>query len=265
MNITDQLRERLVLPAYPRSAKYDAGWMLENEMGPNALWLCEWLCDAMALEKGMRVLDMGCGRAMTSIFLAREFGVQVWAVDLWIGATENWERVREAGVDDLVFPLHCEAHDLPFAEGFFDAAVSVDSYHYYGTDDHYLGQFVKLLKPGAQLGVVLPALTQELGDVPPDHFTRPRNEGQGWWDPAECGSIHTLDWWRRHWTKTQLADIETADALEDGWREWALFEQVKHEAGTARFPEELDVLLEDEGRYLGLIRLVARCRRQGAQ
>ena len=29
----------------------------------------------------MRVLDLGCGRAMSSIFLRREFGVQVWATE----------------------------------------------------------------------------------------------------------------------------------------------------------------------------------------
>lgn len=55
-------------------------------MGPNVLWLTEFLGQAMELQPGMRVLDMGCGRALSSIFLAKEFGVQVWAADLWIAA-----------------------------------------------------------------------------------------------------------------------------------------------------------------------------------
>lgn len=58
-------------------------------MGPNALWLVEWLAEALPLRAGMRVLDLGCGRAMTSIFLAREFGVQVWATDFWITPDYN--------------------------------------------------------------------------------------------------------------------------------------------------------------------------------
>ena len=37
----------------------------------------------------MRVLDLGCGLAMSSIFLRREFDVQVWATDLWFNASEN--------------------------------------------------------------------------------------------------------------------------------------------------------------------------------
>ncbi len=72
---------------FPRSARYELDWMLENQMGPNAVWLVEWLCEVLPLSPGMRVLDLGCGRAMTSIFLAREFGVKVFAADLWMRRT----------------------------------------------------------------------------------------------------------------------------------------------------------------------------------
>ena len=107
-------------------------------MGPNALWLTESLAERMSLTAGMRVLDMGCGKGLSSVFLAKEYGLQVWATDLWIDAGENYRRFCEAGVEDSVFPIHAEAHALPFADGFFDAMVSVDAYHYFGTDDLYM-------------------------------------------------------------------------------------------------------------------------------
>src|SRR5579859_2117031 len=110
--IPPDLAARLRLDAYPRSAAYDPDWMLENLMGPNAAWLAEALSQAMDLRPGMRVLDMGCGRAISSIFLAKELGLQVWATDLWIGASDNWERIRAAGLQDRVFPIHAEAHAL---------------------------------------------------------------------------------------------------------------------------------------------------------
>jgi cyclopropane fatty-acyl-phospholipid synthase-like methyltransferase len=77
-------RNSLQHPRYPRSNNYDPQWVIDNQMGPNALWLIEALTEAMQITPGMRVLDLGCGTALTSIFLAREFGAQVWATDLWI-------------------------------------------------------------------------------------------------------------------------------------------------------------------------------------
>ena len=120
----DQLRRALTLDQFPRSAKYDPKWMITNDMGPSSVWLVEYLSQAMDLKPGMKVLDMGCGKAMSSIFLAKEFGVQVWANDLWISATDNWQRIKEAGVEDLVFPVRAEAHALPYAKDFFDAIIS---------------------------------------------------------------------------------------------------------------------------------------------
>src|SRR5205085_4308303 len=104
-----ELAAVLKLDPYPRSAGYDPVWVLENLMGPNVLWLTESLSQVLELRPGMRVLDMGCGKAISSIFLAKEFGVQVWATDLWIPAAENGLRIRAAGVEDSVCPIHAEA------------------------------------------------------------------------------------------------------------------------------------------------------------
>ena len=91
---------RLLSERFPRASRYNPEWLLGAASGgANALWLVEWLAGSMDLRPGMRVLDLGCGRAATSIFLRREFGVQVWATDLWQSATESLKRVRDAGVD----------------------------------------------------------------------------------------------------------------------------------------------------------------------
>jgi SAM-dependent methyltransferase len=248
---------------FPLSSKYDPAWVLENQMGPNALWLTEWLCRDMDLEPGMRVLDMGCGTAMSSVFLAREFGLQVWANDLWIQATDNWKRIRDAGVEDRVFPIHAEAHAMPYADGFFDAAVSLDSYHYYGTDDLYLKQFVRFVKPGGQLGIVVPGLVQDLPEDLPAYLTRKQRSGGVFWEPTECWSFHTAEWWRRHWEHTGLVHVERADLLPDGWRHWHQFERAIEASGTGRFPSDAEALEADEGRYIGFVRVVARRRETG--
>ena len=171
---------------FPRSAAYDLDWVLDNQMGPNVLWLMESLTNVMELKPGMRVLDLGCGKAISSIFLAKEFDVQVWATDLWIKASDNWQRVREVDMEQQVFPIHAEDHSLPYAEEFFDVILSMDAYHYFGTDDLYLGYINRFLKPGGQIGIVVPGLCSEFGADVPDALGP-------YWD-WEFYSLHSPAW-----------------------------------------------------------------------
>ena len=67
-------------------------------MGSNAVLLAESLSRVMDLKPGMRVMDMGCGKAVSFIFMAKEFDVAVFAVDLWNNVSDNWKRVCEACV-----------------------------------------------------------------------------------------------------------------------------------------------------------------------
>lgn len=242
---------------FPRSSLYDIDWMLDNQMGPNAVWLAEWLCKALPLEPGMRVLDLGCGRAMTSIFLAKEFNVQVWATDLWITPDHNWQRAVRAGVADKVFPMRSEAHALPYPEGFFDAVVSIDAYQYFGTDVLYLGYLSRFLTPGGMLGVVMPALMQKMGDVIPGHLTRPQANGKVFWEEG-CRSFKTADWWQDLWEGDASVTDVRMETLPDGWRLWRDFETALEMAGKSIFPSDAQALDQDRGRYIGFVRGTAR-------
>jgi cyclopropane fatty-acyl-phospholipid synthase-like methyltransferase len=209
----EDLTARLAKLRFPRASRYDGGWLVDNLMGPNVLWLAEYLCEALELKPGMRVLDLGCGKAVSSIFLAKEFGVTVTAADLWIKPSENLPRIAAAGLTDRVTPVHAEAHALPFAQGQFDAIVSLDAYQYFGTDDLYLGYIAKFLKPGGRLGIVCPGLPEF--EIMPAAL-------EPWWEWDFC-CFHSPDWWRRHWAKTGLVTVETADWMPDShalWLDW---------------------------------------------
>src|SRR6266516_667740 len=150
------------------AAEPEAQREVEPEGGTD--WLRERLtaalCQAMTFSAGMRVLDLGCDRAASSIFLAREFGVQVWAGDARAEPAANWRRAGDTGLGALVFPLRLEAHALPFPDGFFDAVVSVGAYRRFGTDDLYLGYLTRFLRPEGQLGVVVPGVAAEVEAEP---------------------------------------------------------------------------------------------------
>jgi SAM-dependent methyltransferase len=172
-NVTSD--KRLISASFPRSSQYHPEWVLASASGgANSLWLTEWLASALNLRSGMRVLDLGCGRAASSIFLRREFGVVVWATDLWFSVSEKIQRIRDARVEDGVFPIHADARSLPFATEFFDAIVSIDSFPYYGTDDLYLNYLARFVKPGGQIGTAGAGLVREIEASPPQHLRQ-------WW------------------------------------------------------------------------------------
>ena len=55
----DELRAALTLAAYPRSARWDPQWMLDNVMGPNPLWLSEAVAPA-GIVAGRRLGIAAC-------------------------------------------------------------------------------------------------------------------------------------------------------------------------------------------------------------
>jgi cyclopropane fatty-acyl-phospholipid synthase-like methyltransferase len=240
---------RLLSDRFPRSSTYHPDWVLTNASGgANSLWLMEWLTERMDLRPGMRVLDLGCGKAAQSIFLRREFGVEVWATDLWLSAGENSQRIRDAGAADGVFPLHSDARALPFASDFFDAIVCIDSFPYYGTDDLYLNYLAHFVKPGGAIGVAGAGLVREVEGTVPDHLKE-------WWT-QDFWACHSAGWWRRHWERTGLVDVDVADTMQDGWKLWLDW----HHAVAPDNAVEITALEIDAGRYLGYVRLIGRRR-----
>ena len=203
-------------PSYPLTSAYEPGWVLQNSMGPIPLWLLEGLAPLLDLKPGQRVLDLGCGLAITSIFLAREFGVEVWAADLWIDAEQNRLRIDEAGLTDRVHPIAADAHRLPFEHGFFDAVVSIDAYHYFGTEIRYLSYLAQFLREGGRIGVVVPG-----NEVDPDEVHAvPLPAGLADATGADWFSFRSAEWWRRHWSRTRCIDVGHVGMVAGGGEDW---------------------------------------------
>jgi len=264
INLPENINSLSLNHGFTRSAKYDQAWMFDNAMGPNPLWLMEWLSQEMRFLKNMVVLDMGCGKAMTSVFLSKEFGCTVFANDLWISPEENLSRIEEFSLKQKVFPIHAEAHALPYARGFFDAITSIDAYQYFGTDDLYLSYFAKFVKPGGQIGIVFPGwLKERKGYKLPN-------------DPdGEIASFHTPDWWVEHFKNCPLVNVEKCDVLPKGKIIWldsakAKYETIKIIGQAKNFSEEkiqqdldfwkgdIEFTEEDKDDYIGLFRVVMR-------
>ncbi len=196
---------------------YDSGFVSENMMGPNVIKLAEELTGRLDLNPDMRILDLGCGKALSSIFLAKEFGSAVFAADLWIPAADNFARVKAFGLEDKVFPINADAHSLPFADGFFDAVLSFDSYHYYGTNERYLLDYLaKLVKIGGTIAFASPGFTHELTDGELEAL-------KPYWTSGKMLTFHSHKWWRNLWERSIVVDVIDSFDLacsDEAWNDW---------------------------------------------
>jgi ubiquinone/menaquinone biosynthesis C-methylase UbiE len=183
-------------------------------MGENVLFNLESLLQVLPLQSGMRVLDLACGKAISAIFMVKEFQVEVWAVDESVSATDNFTRICESHCSHTVFPIQADARNLPFAENYFDAIVIIDSYTYFGTDDKYLPYLARFVKPGGLIGIVDVAFRHEIEtfDQVPEFL---KDDYQRYWY-----YVHSADWWRKMWERTGLVEILCAENFPE--------EQVHH-------------------------------------
>jgi cyclopropane fatty-acyl-phospholipid synthase-like methyltransferase len=239
-----------IAAAFPRASRYDLEWAKANSLGENVLYLAESLANVLPLQPGMRVLDLGCGHAISSIFFAREFGVTVWAVDRAIDPTANFARIEAMGCADHVFPLRVDVRALPLPHQYFDAAIALDSYLYYGTDERFLPFLARHLKTGAYLGVVDACYSREI-----DRADQLAPELRAAWQ-ADWWSVHTIDWWRRLWEKSGLVEVRVAELLPES-------ELIKQDYidGFRDDPSEADFIAlmnAEDGQFCGSFRLVAQ-------
>ncbi len=233
-----------------KADKYKKLFNKEYLMGPNSVRLLEEMLEKYPLEQGMRVLDLGCGKGLTSLFLVKEANVNVFATDLWISATENDSHFKEWQISEKAVPIHADANDLPFAEEYFDAIVSIDSFHYFATQPHFFEQkILPLLKSKGVAIIAMPGLKEEIHGNEPEVILE-------WLDGEknEYNLFHSREWWLKHIGQNDNFEVVVNFDLESfhvAWNDW--------------FLSQHELALHDEkffkkgiGQYLSVVGLVIR-------
>ena len=108
----------------------------------------EHICRKLRLQRGERLLDIGCGWGALSLYAARNYGVTVLGVTL----SEQQlayarERARSLGLEEQV---KFELADYASLTGQFDKVVSVGMQEHIGIDNFptYYSTVKRILKPG---------------------------------------------------------------------------------------------------------------------
>ena len=203
---------------YEKTKKYDIDLINQKIMGPNPLKLEEELLKDNNIKPGSVVMDLGSGQGITSVFLAKEYGVKVYATDLWSDPEENKKFFDEMGLkEEQIVAVKADATDLKYEKDFFDAVVSTDSYNYFGREEDYLDEkLLPYVKKDGYVYIVVPGMKKDF------HNNIPRELLLSW-TPEQLEYIQSIDYWKKIISKAkncEIISIHEMESNEECWKDW---------------------------------------------
>lgn len=239
---------------YPRSNAYDETLVREKIMGPNPLKLEEELLLNHQIPTGSTVLDLGSGQGLTSVFLVKEYGFNVYAADLWSEPDENRKFFDSMGLsEEQIHPVKADAEKLEtiFEPNFFDAVVSTDSYNYFGRDPSYLdAHLLPCVKHGGFLYITVPGMKKSLHANLPSELLLS-------WTPEQLAYLQDVAFWRSMVEQCSGADVLSVHEMESNeecWNDWLACEndyargdRKAMEAGGGKYLNFVAIILQKHG------------------
>ena len=200
--------------------KYRQYFTKDYLMGPNSFRLLDELIRRKPSDvRFHRTLDLGCGFALTSLFIANETDTDtVYACDLWVPATENYRRIRDNHLEDRIIPIHGDAMELPFAQEYFDAIVSVDAYHYFGCREGVFAEkILPFVKSDGYVMIAVPGLKEQPQGNLKQLF-------EMWAEGDDTQLFKTAAWWE-DLLKSECGEkcditVKEAECFDIAWQEW---------------------------------------------
>ena len=208
----------------------------EMLMGPNSLRILEELFAKfpLYLSSDSIVLDLGCGKGLTSLAIAKETGAKIYTNDLWISAEDNAKRFSNWGAENQIIPVHEDANELTFDKGQFDLLVSIDAYHYFAAKKGFFEEkILPFLSDKAVVLIGIPGIKNE--------FTGRSEELLSDWLGDEAYMFQSANAWIEIiGSNDRIEVLETweMDCFDSAWGEWFATEH-KYALGDKYFFDDL--------------------------
>lgn len=208
---------------YMKSQKYNKPQILAKIMGPNPFKLQEEMLQNHKLPAGSRVCDLGSGQGLTSVMLAKDYGFNVYAADLWSEPEDNRKFFDEMGLThEQIIPVKVDAMALPFEKEFFDGIVSTDSYNYWGRDPEYLdAKLLPFVKNDGYLYICVPGMKKDCHDHLPEELLLS-------WTPEQLIYLRDITYWTEIVNSSRDAEVisiyEIKGNTEELWADWLMQE-----------------------------------------
>lgn len=234
---------------YILSKKYETPELMEKIMGPNPIKLEEELMLGHKIPNGSVVCDLGSGRGLTSVFLAKEYGFKVYAADLWSDPEENKKFFESMGLtEEQIIPVKADAENLPFEKDFFDAVVTTDSYNYFGRNSGFLDEkLLPFVKSGGYIYISIPGMKKDCHDDLPKELLLS-------WTPEQLDYMHDAVYWKamvEQCVGAELIEIGEMESNDEVWADW-LKQDNEYAVGDRKSMEA------GGGKYLNFLKIVLR-------
>ena len=128
----------------------------------------DYILKKLHLEKGMSLLDIGCGWGFLLIEAARKYGVKGTGITLSHEQYKEFQkRIKEQKLEDLLTVELMDYRDLPKSGMTFDRVVSVGMVEHVGRENYpfFVQDAAKALKPGGLFLLhFISSVTEHAGD-----------------------------------------------------------------------------------------------------
>ena len=106
------------------------------------------------LKPGCKVLEIGCGKGITAIFLARNYGCSITGIDISpIQIASARERVKDEDMLEETSFIAADCQELPLFTDLFDMVFSECSISLVQNKKRILDEIWRVLKPGGRLTI----------------------------------------------------------------------------------------------------------------
>jgi len=145
--------------------------------------------DKLDLQRGERVLDVGCGIGGGDFYMARQFGVSVVGIDL---STNMVHRALESSMKadalalDVEFEV-CDATTREFPDASFDVVYSRDTILHIADKRALFAKFFRWLKPGGRVLISDYCRGEQSGSAHFDAYVASR--GYHLLSPSQYGAV----------------------------------------------------------------------------
>ncbi|MDG4656829.1 class I SAM-dependent methyltransferase [Ectobacillus antri] len=177
---------------------------------PGGFALTKQLLTLLPLNSNTKVLDLGCGTGRTAVYIAKQYGCQVTALDYHPVMIEKAKRrILQENVN--IELVHGNAEQLPFADESFDVIIT-ESVIAFTNISRTLSQLYRVLRKrgyvaGTEMTIERPLYAQEY-----DHIRKLYGAAQ----------YLTEQQWHEHFTKQgfQRVDVIHRDTVATAEYEW---------------------------------------------